>query len=507
MIIKMARRNIFRHGLKSILIGIIVLIGSVLLTMGNSTISGMEKGFKSSIRDRFMGDITIMSKGNEAGTIFQMMGESSPVLTDFVKIESYLSNSEAVEDFMPYNMGYILLLTDSESMIGFPPGLFTMAVDFEKHSDYLNNYHLLYGEVPGPEESGILLSSYQRDFFYQYNGELYHPEGMDVTSEHLPEELSNDNLTEVRSKSDMILMGVSENNSTMDMRVPLKGVYEYKTLRNLWQEVNLIDVESYRQLMNYVTADASEMDFSEEESALMSVGMDDIERLFDAELSTSGSSAQELMDESQLSLDENEVEENYNSAAWELISIKLKPGENRNAYMQALNDFFESESIDAQALSWERASGTLGQFATLFRISLSFVVSLIFIVAGIIIALTLANSAMERKQEFGMMHAIGLSKKNMEDMIFTESAVLSYGFGIIGMLFGAVVVTILRSLQLESSNEFVQLIMGGNVYQPSMTFADVIVSFVFLTIMVLVSTAYPMAMVFNTRALDALQKD
>ena len=47
LILKIAWRNIWRHKGKSLVIGVILFIGAMLMSIGNGMISGMEKGMSS----------------------------------------------------------------------------------------------------------------------------------------------------------------------------------------------------------------------------------------------------------------------------------------------------------------------------------------------------------------------------------------------------------------------------------------------------------------------------
>jgi ABC-type lipoprotein release transport system permease subunit len=58
-----AWRNLWRHRGKSIVIGVILFLGALLMTVGNGLISGMEKGLAENIVNSFTGDIVVISKG------------------------------------------------------------------------------------------------------------------------------------------------------------------------------------------------------------------------------------------------------------------------------------------------------------------------------------------------------------------------------------------------------------------------------------------------------------
>ena len=69
LIIKIAWRNILRHKGKSIVIGIILFLGSLIMTFGNGVISGMERGLEKNIVQGFTGDIVIISDRQESDNV------------------------------------------------------------------------------------------------------------------------------------------------------------------------------------------------------------------------------------------------------------------------------------------------------------------------------------------------------------------------------------------------------------------------------------------------------
>ena len=59
-------------------------------------------------------------------------------------------------------------------------------------------------------------------------------------------------------------MGISEKRSTLDIRVPILGVFSYTRLHEIWREISLMDIESYRQAMNLNSADTEPLSQGEQ---------------------------------------------------------------------------------------------------------------------------------------------------------------------------------------------------------------------------------------------------
>ena len=61
LVFKIAWRNILRHKGKSIIIGSILFLGALIMTLGNATAIGMQKGVEQNIVRGFTGHIILVS--------------------------------------------------------------------------------------------------------------------------------------------------------------------------------------------------------------------------------------------------------------------------------------------------------------------------------------------------------------------------------------------------------------------------------------------------------------
>jgi ABC-type lipoprotein release transport system permease subunit len=61
LVFKIAWRNILRHKGKSIIIGSILFLGALIMTLGNATAIGMQKGVEENLVRSFTGHIILVS--------------------------------------------------------------------------------------------------------------------------------------------------------------------------------------------------------------------------------------------------------------------------------------------------------------------------------------------------------------------------------------------------------------------------------------------------------------
>jgi ABC-type antimicrobial peptide transport system permease subunit len=104
------------------------------------------------------------------------------------------------------------------------------------------------------------------------------------------------------------------------------------------------------------------------------------------------------------------------------------------ARIAALN---EKDNLGIKAVSWQKASGLLGQIINVFRALLFVAVAIIFFIAMIIINNAMMMATIQRTQVIGTMRAIGAQRSLILSMVLVESVVLGVLFGGLGMLAGS----------------------------------------------------------------------
>ena len=144
LIFKIAWRNISRHKGKSIIIGVILFLGSLIMTIGNGVISGMEKGLQDNIINGFTGDIVIISDKQESDNVlFTLMGKAIEPINNFLKIKEVLVKQDYVEKFLPAGRNMAMILNEE----GGAPG-FAFLIGVDRKSTRLNSSHIPLSRMP-----------------------------------------------------------------------------------------------------------------------------------------------------------------------------------------------------------------------------------------------------------------------------------------------------------------------------------------------------------------------
>src|SRR4051812_44319911 len=92
--LKIAIRNLKLHKVKTAVVGLIILFGTVLAVVGNSLVDSIAEGMRKSLTNSVTGDIQIYSKtAKDKISLFGSMDGSQPDIghvADFAKVKRTL---------------------------------------------------------------------------------------------------------------------------------------------------------------------------------------------------------------------------------------------------------------------------------------------------------------------------------------------------------------------------------------------------------------------------------
>jgi putative ABC transport system permease protein len=120
---------------------------------------------------------------------------------------------------------------------------------------------------------------------------------------------------------------------------------------------------------------------------------------------------------------------------------------------------------------------------------------------------TLSMNALERTEEFGMMRAVGARKGIITRMFLAETFFLSFIFGGAGIFIGVIATWIVRPLHISSGgNEIVELLFGGEVFQPILGGVGLVIGIIGLAIVTVCAVIYPVLVARKITPLDAINR-
>jgi putative ABC transport system permease protein len=507
LILKIAWRNVLRHKGKSLIIGVILFLGALLMTVGNGVISGMDRGLELNIVNGFLGDIVIISdKEKNDNILFKMMGESIETITNYKDIQKVVAQENYVKDFMPVGKNVAMVINEDEGEPGYS---MVLGVDFEKYSSFFpGNITAIEGQMLNKDETGILVPSKNREELYDQTGMWLLPENGSIMQDNLTKE-AKENIKELTLKRNAVYMGMSQDKSTSDIRLPIKGIVRFRALNTIWGHFSIMDIESYRQCLGYFSGADASAEISKDKKAILAMDDSNLDAMFgksDFFVADKGNADISHISFKKKAGDKSAITD-HNAGTYNLVFVKLKEGQSLDRSVKKLNSALSKANLGVRAVTWKSASGFIGSMAMIIRLALFMFVLFLFFVAIIIIVNTLSMAAIERTTEIGMMRAVGARKSFISGMFLGETVMLSGVFGGIGIITGIIVVNIIPMFKITSSNDLVQLLFGGDTFLPYLSFAGIMLTIFMLIVVTLITVVYPIIVAKSITPLDAIARD
>lgn len=498
--IRIAWRNLFRHRGKSFVIGTILFLGAFLLTLGNSVISGMEKGLDKSVVQGFTGDAILVSiEQEDDNVVLGMMGKSVEEIYRFDTLRPHLEASGLFKHLLPVGKNFAMAINEQGGTAGYA---FLFGVNFKEWREtFPHSMKVLQGEYP--DSAGLLMSTGGLEQLFSTMGIWFQPKDIPIDTALLPKD-AKESYPHFPVQNDIVFMGFNETNTSSDIRLSLNGVSRFQALNKIWGHFLFVDIESYRRCMGYFTTEAPLVNLSERQKTLLSGETQDLDNLFGE---TEQASAPEQQANTPPSPAFGPPRIGEQAGIYNLILSHFNPQFSREFALDSLRQYLEKKHIPLRALTWQKATGPIGSITVIIKIALNVFVFFLFFVAIIIIVNTLSMAAIERTSEIGMMRAIGAQKSFITTMFLGETACLALLFGGLGIFIGYLVVGFVQRLKLTTDNDFLQLFYGGDTFFPVFGWSDFTLTLVQLTLVIFLASLYPVRIANTITPLDAISRD
>lgn len=499
--LKIAWRSLLRHKAKSIVIGVILFLGAFIMTLGDATVIGMRRGVEENVVKSFTGHIILVSnEETKDNVLFTPMMKPLKVLKDYDRIRYVLQRQSIVKDFLPMTRGGVSILGGQEMNF-----MATFGCNFDDFQRVFGNpVKTVEGRLLTGDMHGLMVNVDGRKNIQKSQGYWLVPEGAELDTANLSDEAKKEPNLEIRHS--IAVEGFGEPNST-NKELPIVGVIRFKSLNTVMQEITIMDIESYREIFGYFTAQDIVEQLPPKQAALLSAGEDALFSEGDI-YSTGDTSASVSQLESKLKAPTKVTRKiQFDTAAYNYVSIVLQPGVSVDAGVAKMKQIAKENNLPVKVLSWKQAAGQVASMSDVLQIILIVFVVLLFFVAIIIIMNTLSMNALERTEEFGMMRAVGAQKRFITKMFIAETFSLSAIFGGAGIVIGVIVEAIVRSLRIGSGgNQIWELIFGGEVFRPVLGPSGVIIGVICLALVTLVAVLYPVFVARKITPLDAINR-
>ena len=510
---KIAWRNVLVYKNRSLVIGIIIFFGTLFMTIGNAIVRGARIGLEDNLANKRTGQITLVAGDEDSKNIF-FTESISPLKTfpDYPTIKNILSSQDFVQGFVPMSRGYAMLITDekiallSDEIIEW--AIFLLGVDFNNYQQvFENNMIAIEGSLLTKGEKGILLSEDTRKRIFDLYSIWVFPKGQSINYDNLPEEIKSLQ-NKITFKDELVLLGLSGMSLETDIRVPVKGIFRYKKMKEVGFE-SYIDIESFRECFGYFTSSNKIDTLSKEKMALFhSSGEDGLFQedgvvvkidTFSGRYDLAGLHNKIERDKSQIKTE---------NGTFHFVSIKLAPTVSIKDGIRKLHIVLNKSNINVNILPWTQSVGSLSQMAALSQGVLLALVLFIFFVAAIIITNTLIMATLERTSEISMMRAIGAEKKIISFMIITEIAMLAAIVTCLGVISGVFIVLILKFLHIPTDSHYMwSLLFGGDFINPIIDVKGIGLGCLEIFIIIFLASLYPIWIAGKISPLESISRE
>jgi len=487
VILKIAYRNLWKHKIKTLIIGILVALGILILVVGNSFMDSAAAGLRKAYIDNFTGDLIITSGEMKNPSMFMdgVMSDPDnplPIIPDEVKIEDHLSGMDEVAAFNPQIGGAVSIKYKNENgfslIFSFNPSRYKKV--FRDNMEFLEGGFLKEGE------EGIVLSEETVNRMQEAGGET------------------------VKPGDKVLITGMNSITGTKIREVEVRGIYRFKNDSPQLKILSFLDVDNMRILNGMLKNTDVSADLTTDERQLL--GNIDENSLFGESGDTGGlveeeNTASSAPEDYMSILGDTSKRELYRETdpnAWHYIVVRLDDGASPRRVIKNLNRWFSDNGIDAVAHTWVEGAGSIAKMSNTLKVVFNLLILIVAIVSVIIIMNTLVISVTERIGEIGTMRAIGAEKSFIRKMIMVETLMITVFFGVLGAFAGMIITWIIGAVGFTATNEFLQIIMGGKVFHPVVSLKAVVLSLFIVGGVGIFASLYPVSVALKISPVKAM---
>lgn len=504
VIFKLAINNLRQQKSKTIIIGLFIAIGMMIVQVGNGFIESVNHGMEKDFRANYTADI-IVSAPIPNGVFMDLFGitdlanvmevKQIPALPDVKAAEKIISETSGIlqKSNIVTTQGILMesdeFLLEDQDMMKIPV-FYMFAGESDAYFKMFPNQKITEGRYPAPGTNEILIDERLKKNFYEYYK------------------------SEMQLNQTIYISGVSM--QTLIREAKIVGFYNQPDENSAMYSIIYADPSLARAFAdltygaNFVQELPDEIDFSISDASEDELFGDDDDLFSDSTfddsfISSSNVDFDDILGDTTLRDQLNKTDD----GAWHYILLRCEKGMSDSeiaAVIEDLNNKFAAAGVEAVARDWEGAAGTFTSSVESISSLFTVLIIILAIVVFIIIMNTMVISVLERTGEIGTMRAIGADKSFVRKLFFCESITLTLGAELLGTILSLVIMTILNACNFTVSDDIAKMILGGG----SISFIPTVGNFVSTMIIILVGTIlanlYPVSSALKITPLKALSK-
>ncbi|PTL78719.1 ABC transporter permease [Vitiosangium sp. GDMCC 1.1324] len=330
-------------------------------------------------------------------------------------------------------------------------------------------------------------------------------------------------LYRVRLGDELTITAYTRTGYVRSINVRVYGTFEFKGLEKstVAGSFNLMDLMTFRDLYGFLTPDRkAELEQLKQASGVKQVDRAGAEEaLFGGEGALVTEARQDAINEDQALqgvsgahvrdelMRRIYTQEEIESGVVLNAAILLKDPRLMKQTMMELRNKANAANLPLRIISWQQASGQVGQFVQTAKMVLYGAVMIIFVVALVIINNAMMMATLQRVREIGTMRAIGAQKSFVRAMVMVETLLLGLVCGAAGALVGAGIVFVLGRVGIPATQETLYFFFSGPELHPRLSSGNLVAAFVIVLGVSALSTLYPALLATRVSPLQAMQMD
>ena len=504
VIFKLAINNLRQQKTKTIIIGLFIAIGMMIVQVGNGFIESVNNGMEKDFRANYTADI-IVSAPIPDGVFMDLFGitdlanvmevKQIPALPDVKAAEKIISETSGIlqKSNIVTTQGILMetdeFLLEDQDMMKIPV-FYMFAGEADAYFKMFPNQKITEGRYPAPGTNEILVDErLKKNFSEYYKSEMQLNQTIYISGVSMQ--------TLIREAKIVGFYNQPDENSAM-----YSIVYADPSLARAFADLTYGAnfVQELPDEIDFSISDASEDDLFGNDDDLFSDSTFD-----DSFIASSDVDFDDILGDTTLRDELNKTDD----GAWHYILLRCEKGMSDveiDAVIEDLNNKFAAAGVEAVARDWEGAAGTFTSSVDSISSLFTVLIIILAIVVFIIIMNTMVISVLERTGEIGTMRAIGADKSFVRKLFFCESITLTLGAELLGTILSLVIMTILNACNFTVSDDIAKMILGGG----SISFIPTVENFVSTMIIILVGTIlanlYPVSSALKITPLKALSK-
>ncbi|MEN6297939.1 MAG: ABC transporter permease [Rectinema sp.] len=486
---RLAWANLGLHRRKSLLIGMIMGLGILILFLGNSLIDTALSGLQRMFVQGYTGDLMVTGPTEFSTTVLGETAGSEEVLPHIAQIKKYedfLASRKDVASTLPLLSGQASFgIGEAELGSGYCFG-----VNVDDYRDFFpDNVTLMNGEWPAENDGPWVL-----------------------LSEPTLALLNKSASSPVKPGTKIIMTALANSAGTVIREVTVKGVIKFNQSNQQLSGITLVDADTMRDLLGFASLRDGAPVLSGQEAAF--VTSFDPDSLFNDLFAGSGgtaatgsaSAAEASGQGAAVSSAQTSVQAEV-VPAWQFLLVRVKPGASSSRLLSDLSAFSKQIDDGDRVQDWIAGAGKVARTAVTIRLAFDLLVAVVAVVVIMIMMNVLVISVNERLYEIGTLRAIGAKRRVVRNMILYETTFLALIAGAAGLLIGLVLLLVLGKVGIRAPNLFFEALFGGQVLRPMVSGGAAIRAFLWILAMGLGASWYPTIVALRIEPVVAMRGD